>query len=135
MADPQNEKMFRSMGMFLPATPWDMPANFPLWARRTAEWGLESQDRAASGDKIKQFDPISMTGEVAQYAFGPSASADWLSGILKLPEAPLFPGSGTTPDGTLGTVAPRQLMIGNGENNLTQSLQGAQSQLQGALGQ
>ncbi len=83
----KSEPAFRFASMMVPALPWEIPVNAPLWARRVAESESMYQARQARGDI--QYDengipkPPGMTGEqfgstlsdVATYAFGPAQSA------------------------------------------------------------
>jgi hypothetical protein len=100
MTDPKNDKMFRAASMFLPATPWDDPANLPLWQRRLAEWGLESQQRVAQGQKPKAFDPLAVASDVMSYSYGPKASLDWLGDIARFGNAPLVQEQFAQPSGS-----------------------------------
>jgi len=136
VTDPLNDKMFRAIAQFVPATPWDAPANFPLWTRRLAEWGLESQDRAAVGKKPKGFDPLAVASEVAGYTFGPSATLDWASDIARIPKAPAitqFTGGGEEEDNGVGGVMHQDLFLPD-TPPIQQQLGGAGSQLNSVFG-
>jgi hypothetical protein len=135
--DPKNAQVWRNMMMFLPATPWDIPANFPLWQRRIAEWGLESQEEVATaraaGQEPSDITPLNVNklgSEIVSYAFGPKATFDWLDDMAQLPKAPALGGEaseGVTPEAlkvTPGGIVP-----------VEQQLQEASAQLQNSLGQ
>jgi hypothetical protein len=79
----EDEKRLRVLGMLLPATPWDIPVNTPLWSRRLAEWGLESQDRVERTQEPKGFDLIKTAKEVGEYAIGPTATLGTVSDLAK----------------------------------------------------
>jgi hypothetical protein len=134
MTDPRNDKMFRAAAMFLPATPWDAPANFPLWSRRLAEWGLESQQREEEGRQPKGFDLFKTASDVTSYAFGPSATLDWLSDIARIPEAPAITQftEGTESSGTgMEGLGASDLVLGpTGAVPLGETLQQSSAQLQ-----
>lgn len=136
MNDPKNDKFFRGLSMLSPATPWDMPANYPLYARRLSEWGLEQQDRREQGRQEKGFDAPKVAGEVASYAFGPASSLDWLSDIAKWGDAPII-GQGTGEGGTGALRAKTLVLQGGGQapKTLEQSLKEASGTLQSSLGQ
>jgi len=139
MSDPANSKMFRAASMFLPATPWDMPANYSLWARRLAESGLEDQDRVARGEEPKGFDIPGTAGEVMGYTFGPAASFDWLKDIFKISEAPALTQytEGTEASGEVGGISASDLVVGPGgkTRSMDEVLREASGNLQNSLTQ
>jgi hypothetical protein len=129
--DPKNAKVWQALNMLLPATPWDIPANFPIWARRWAESGLQSQQNVAAGGQPVNFDLLKTSSDVANYAFGPGAGLASLADIARFGKAPLI--AGTAPQG-VGGVTAQQTMIGP-PPSIQQGLQGAQQELQQALPQ
>ena len=69
-----HEGLIRGIGMMLPATPFEVPVNDPLWLRRFAKWGLEASDALEEGydiDSIKDFDPGKVAEDIWTYAAGP----------------------------------------------------------------
>jgi hypothetical protein len=90
--DPANQKLFRMLGMLMPATPWEIPSNFPLWMRRIAESGLSDQQRVAAGGQARGIDIGKLGEEVAGYAFGPAQGFTWLGDIDQAKDAPVFGG-------------------------------------------
>lgn len=125
--DPTNDQMFRNAMMFLPASPWEAPANFSLWTRRVAEYGLEAQQAAQEGTKAPGFNVPGVASDVVSYAFGPKATLDWLDqsakGIKNM----------ATRDSTgVGSATTGGLEI-KPNAPLEQSLGGAATQLQNAL--
>jgi hypothetical protein len=131
MNDPKNDKFFRGLAMLVPATPWDIPANFPLYTRRLAEWGLESQERVATGRTPKGFDVPKVASDVTSYAFGPAASLDWLSDIAKWGDAPILGG-----DENENGLNAGDLVVGGGKTQtMEEILAAAGGQLQNSLGQ
>lgn len=85
---PEQQQVWRNLAMFAPGTPWELPANMPLWFRRTAEYGLKAQEAADKGTKQPNYDPTAIGGEVLGYAFGPLASANWLGDIARWASGP-----------------------------------------------
>lgn len=92
-ADPEfrdwmkdNDAAFRFGSMMLPALPWEIPVNAPLWARRIME--SESMDRLRAvrgtprrdeeGNVVTGFTPEQFgrtLSDVSTYAFGPAYAA------------------------------------------------------------
>jgi hypothetical protein len=132
--DKKNQSLWMNLNMLLPATPWDIPANFPLWSRRIAEFGLTAQDRAAQGQPAPAFDLAKTAGDVATYAFGYGQTAKTVSGFAKSLGAPVLGGEPTSAASSPGAITPQMLMQ-PGPNNvsLQTDLAGAQSQLQESL--
>jgi hypothetical protein len=73
-----NEPYLRSLAMLVPALPWELPVNTPLWFRRAVEAIGENNYRAVTGRETKDFGGLMDTyfkrtlPEVAGYAFGPA---------------------------------------------------------------
>lgn len=129
--DPKNAKVWSALNMLLPATPWDIPANFPLWARRWSEFGLQAQQNAAEGKAPGNFDLISTASDVANYAFGPGAGLGNIADIARWGKAPLI--AGTPPKGLAG-LTPAGVLSGPNVT-MEQGLQGAATELQQQLPQ
>jgi hypothetical protein len=131
MNDPKNQQIFTNLNMFMPATPWDIPANFSLWQRRIAEYGLEAQDAAARGEEVPSFDVAKLGKDTLMYAYGPAATADWLSKTAKIVDSPMFSGAPTTGAGGLSPAGleitpagavPIQTRLSNASTQLQQTL-------------
>ena len=132
MDDPQNAKMYRSLGMFLPAVPWDIPANFPLWSRRVAEQGLTDQERIKQGEEPRGLDIAATAHDVLSYSYGPAATLDWMGDVAKFPKAPVF----GEEDGGVGDLSASNLVVGaEGAVPLEEHLRRAQGQLGQQLGE
>jgi hypothetical protein len=80
----ERKDMWRALAMLLPAVPWDVPANFPLWMRRFSEWGHESQARVAEGKEAKDFDVSGTARDMTEYAFGLASTAGWVGDVTGL---------------------------------------------------
>ena len=124
-----------NLNMLLPATPWDIPANFPLWARRVSEHGLSAQDKVAQGAAPGSFDLAKTVGDVATYAFGYGQSAKTLSSASKTFDAPIFGGGASAAAaGGGGEITMDQLMNpGQPAPSIQQDLSGASQQVQESL--
>jgi hypothetical protein len=72
MAD--NEKAFRSWGMFIPATPWDIPVNAALPYRRLAQADAENRARIKAGKEPLDINTGKILKDTFTYAFGPAQS-------------------------------------------------------------
>jgi len=129
--DPKNDKVFRNIMMFLPASPWDAPANFPLWSRRVAEFGAETIDEPLKADGTpKEFNMAKTGSEVVSYAFGPKAGFDWVDDMAKAIHAPVFGGEGED------AITPQALNLSfEGATPVEDRLKGAADQLQQQLPQ
>jgi hypothetical protein len=132
--DKKNQALWMNFNMLLPATPWDIPANFPLWSRRIAEFGLNAEDKAAVGEQAPAFDLAKTASDVGTYAFGLGQSLKTLSSFSKALGAPVLGGEPSGASTGPGAITPQMLMQ-PGPNNasLQQDLSGAQSQLQESL--
>jgi hypothetical protein len=123
--EPNNKQVWRNLAMFSPATPWELPANMPLWFRRAAEYGLDAQQAHEQGipttsKKFPAFDPTKVGSEVMGYAFGPQASINWLGDLAKFTQ-----GGPSKPD-----IAQQALqVVPGGAIPMQQRLIGAQNQL------
>jgi hypothetical protein len=127
--DPKNDKVFRNFMMFLPASPWDAPANFPLWSRRVAEYGAETIDEPLTKQgKPKEFNIAKTGSEIVSYAFGPKAGFDWIDDMAKATRAPFLGGDEEN------ALTPQALSLGPGgavpvEERLTEAATQLQQQL------
>ena len=76
-----HEGAIRGIGMMLPATPFEVPVNDPLWLRRFAKWGIEASDALQEGydiSDIKDFDPGKVAEDVITYAAGPIQGVNYM---------------------------------------------------------
>jgi hypothetical protein len=76
MAD--NEKAFRSWGMFIPATPFDIPVNAALPYRRLAQADVENRARIEAGKEPLDINTGKILKDTFMYAFGPAQSIQTL---------------------------------------------------------
>jgi len=82
-----NERAFRSWGMFIPATPWDISVNAAIPYRRLAQADMENKARVAAGKEPRDINTGKILKDTFSYAFGPAQSlqtfgqmAGWLEG-------------------------------------------------------
>lgn len=80
--DPEFDKKLEELGhsaaffaasYMMPATPWDMNANWPSWARTFGQQGLDMQARAEAGGTIDTGSDIAGTGLNPGMAIGKAA--------------------------------------------------------------
>lgn len=101
----ENEPAFRTLSMFVPGTPWDLPVNMPLVARRLLEGHLTNEQRIAEGKEPLNIDPGKIISDTVGYQFGvgraPQTFGDTIEGLTKLPEllGAMAQGEAPTPDG------------------------------------
>jgi hypothetical protein len=69
----QSKEMLRLVGILLPATPYEVPVNRPLWERRVAAWGNEVTDPNATGTP-PSLDVGRIGQDMIDYGFGLSNS-------------------------------------------------------------
>ena len=72
----------RMFALLMPALPWEIPVNAPLWLRRVAEADLIYQDKVEAGDTEAEMLSGGQFGKIITdmmtYNFGPTQFARWL---------------------------------------------------------
>jgi hypothetical protein len=96
----ENEPALRTLSMFVPGVPWDLPVNSPLWMRRWMEFELTKQAKrqelldqgytpAEAEAELPEFDPGKVLADVISYQVGPArtptAISDLAEGVQALP--------------------------------------------------
>jgi hypothetical protein len=85
----KNEPALRTISMFLPGVPWDMPVNISLWQRRLIEGVMTNQQRELEGKKPLNIDVGKIISDTIGYQIGAARSAttipQTLGGATALP--------------------------------------------------
>lgn len=101
----ENEPGLRSLAMFVPGVPWELPVNTPLWVRRIVEAQMTNAEREANGQEPLEIDVAKIIADVAGYQFGVGRAAQTLpetaEALTKLPgiAATVVGGQPITPEG------------------------------------
>lgn len=71
----ENEPAMRTLSMYVPGVPWDLPVNAPLALRRWMEWMQTVEQKRLEGvaeEDLPEFDPAKVLGDIVSYQVGPA---------------------------------------------------------------
>jgi hypothetical protein len=96
----ENEPAIRTLAMFVPGVPWDLPVNAPLWLRRMVEANMTRNDKRQelldkgytpeeAEAELPEIDYAKIMTDMVSYQVGPArtpiAAGDIVEGVQALP--------------------------------------------------